>query len=167
MQLQTDLTYLSLESERKIAENERFRTFLSGFELDELDKMVFQINEIIEPKIDCTICGNCCKTLMINVEPSEAERLADHLNMPLEKFDAQYIEKSDHSDRRIVNCIPCHFLSENKCTVYEYRFDGCREFPALHKPMFKKRLFTIFMHYGRCPIIYNVVEQLKAEVSFQ
>lgn len=167
MQLHTDLSYLSEQATVKSEENDRFRAYLSGFEIEELDKMVFQINEKIEPQIDCTACGNCCKTLMINVEKEEAERLATHLDISLENFDAQFIEKSDHSDRRIINCIPCHFLSDNKCTVYEYRFEGCREFPALHKPLFKKRLFTIFMHYGRCPIIHNVVEHLKAEVSFQ
>jgi hypothetical protein len=62
--------------------------------------------------------------------------------------------------------MPCHFLNNNKCTVYDYRFAGCREFPALHLPNFTKRLFTTFMHYDRCPIIYNVVEGLKKETGF-
>jgi hypothetical protein len=51
--------------------------------------------------------------------------------------------------------------------VYEDRFAGCREFPALHLPFFTKRLFTVMMHYSRCPIIFNVVEKLKMKTGFQ
>jgi len=66
----------------------------------------------------------------------------------------------------IMNKMPCHFLKENKCTVYEQRFSGCKEFPALHLPDFTERLFTTFMHFERCPIIFNVVEQLKLQLNF-
>ncbi|MBV9989122.1 MAG: hypothetical protein JO301_15695, partial [Chitinophagaceae bacterium] len=45
-------------------------------------------------------------------------------------------------------------------------FAGCREFPALHVPGFRNRLFTTFMHYERCPIIFNVMEQLKDVIGF-
>ena len=64
-----------------------------------------------------------------------------------------------------MNKIPCHFLHENKCTVYEARPTECREFPGLHKPGFIKRSFATFMHYGRCPIIFNVIEALKKELN--
>ena len=64
----------------------------------------------------------------------------------------------------LMNAIPCTFLKEEKCTVYAHRFAGCREFPAMHLPNFNKRLFTTFMHYSRCPIIYNVIEGLKIVV---
>ncbi|MFK5088425.1 YkgJ family cysteine cluster protein, partial [Klebsiella pneumoniae] len=73
-------------------------------------------------------------------------------------------EKSTHL--MVINKVPCHFLSDNQCTVYEHRFAGCREFPALHLPKFFKRLFTVFMHYERCPIIFNVVEALKQKTKF-
>ena len=96
---------------------------------------------------------------MINVTEDEADRLSGHLNQSREAFDNQYLEKS-HT-MMLMNAIPCTFLQNDKCTVYEYRFAGCREFPAMHLPNFNKRLFTTFMHYSRCPIIYNVVEKLK------
>ena len=101
---------------------------------------------------------------MINVTDEEANKLSQHLNKPRTDFDTQYLEKG--SSMMVINAIPCHFLNENKCSVYDYRFAGCREFPALHLPHFTKRLFTTFMHYNRCPIIYNVVEQLKVETRF-
>jgi Fe-S-cluster containining protein len=66
----------------------------------------------------------------------------------------------------IMNAIPCRFLEELSCTIYTVRFAGCREFPALHLPGFTARYFTTRMHYGRCPIIFNVLEALKKELSF-
>jgi len=102
---------------------------------------------------------------MINVTEDEADRVANHLQLNRKEFDEQYLEKGSHG-LMVINTIPCHFLADNKCTVYEDRFAGCREFPALHLPSFIKRLFTVMMHYNRCPIIFNVVEKLKTETGF-
>ena len=148
------------------AENMRFKEFLGGFESDDLDQVVFELDQTISPKIDCTQCGNCCKSLMITVSETEANNLAEVLDQTRTQFDQQYLEKGMH-DLMLINAIPCHFLSDNKCKVYEHRFEGCREFPALHLPHFQKRLFTHFMHYQRCPIIFNVMEQLKTKLSFE
>lgn len=101
---------------------------------------------------------------MINVTAQEADNLAAHLQQTRAQFDDANLEKG--GSMMVINTMPCHFLSDNKCTVYDYRFAGCREFPALHLPNFTKRIFTTFMHYNRCPIIYNVVEQLKIETGF-
>jgi Fe-S-cluster containining protein len=124
------------------------------------------LNETISPQIDCTVCGNCCRSLMINVEESDAQRMADALRISVDEFDSTYVEKSSSGNMRIMNKIPCHFLHDNKCTEYEARPNECREFPGLHHPNFTGRLFATFMHYGRCPIIYNVVEGLKESLSF-
>jgi len=128
----------------------------------EVDALVYELNEQITPKIDCTTCGNCCKSLLINVTEEEADNLSKHLQQSREMFDNQYLEKSN--TMMLMNAIPCTFLKEEKCTVYAHRFAGCREFPAMHLPNFNKRLFTTFMHYSRCPIIFNVVEALKIVV---
>lgn len=102
---------------------------------------------------------------MVNINETEADNLSEHLHLSREIFDDTYLEKGSNG-MMILNAIPCHFLSDNKCTVYEHRFEGCKEFPALHLPHFKKRAFTTFMHYDRCPIIFNVVERLKQELDF-
>lgn len=155
----TSLSEISVFAAQKENENQSFQRFLHQENGVDIDLLVLQLDQVITPKIDCTSCGNCCKTLMINVTNDEAEVLSAHLNQAREVFDEKYLEKG--SSLMVINKIPCHFLEKNKCTVYEHRFAGCREFPGLHLPGFTKRLFTIFMHYNRCPIIYNVVEQLK------
>ncbi len=159
----TSLTQIQTLAAQKEAENQHFQSFLKQQEGEEVDKLVNNLNQTIAPQIDCTICGNCCKTLMINVTDEEANKLSVHLHQSRATFDAQYVEKG--SSIMVINTIPCHFLAENKCTVYENRFAGCKEFPGLHLPHFTKRLFTIFMHYDRCPIIFNVVEALKKAIK--
>jgi len=146
-------------------ENDQFQSFLRQVDSQELDKAVFDLSETISPKIDCTDCGNCCKSLMVNIDESEADNLAQHLGKSREDFDEAYISKGE-SGRMVINSIPCHFLVDNSCSVYEHRFAGCREFPAFHVPDFKKRLFTTYMHYDRCPIIFNVMENLKLNLQF-
>ena len=153
-------------SAQKEPENERFKNFLKERNNEQIDACVAQLNATITPQINCTHCGNCCKSLMVLISDSEADHLSQHLQKERKAFDEQYLEKGSNG-MMIMNRMPCHFLSQNKCTVYEHRFEGCKEFPALHLPNFKNRLFTTFMHYERCPIIFNVVEQLKDEMSFE
>ncbi|MEP6846144.1 MAG: YkgJ family cysteine cluster protein [Panacibacter sp.] len=162
--LLTDLAVISINAEKNDAENLRFRELLQQKDNDETDEIVFRLNAAIAPKIDCTQCGNCCRSLMINVEDADAARLAAQLQTDKESFYNRYVERSSQGSLAVMNTIPCHFLHENKCTVYEARPNECREFPDLHHPGFTKRLFALFMHYGRCPIIYNVVEALKEEM---
>ncbi|MCA6448792.1 MAG: YkgJ family cysteine cluster protein [Chitinophagaceae bacterium] len=128
--------------------------------------MVSRLDQRISPRINCTDCGNCCKSLMVLINDTEADNLSRHLGQSREDFDQAYLEKGSNG-LMIMNRMPCPFLIDRKCSVYEHRFEGCKEFPALHLPHFKQRMFTTFMHYERCPIIFNVVEQLKDEMSFE
>lgn len=102
---------------------------------------------------------------MIEVTQPEADRVAQLLGQPTDQFVEDNLEKGI-GRRMIMNTIPCRFLHELSCTIYADRFAGCREFPALHLPGFTDRYFTTRMHYGRCPIIFNVLEALKKELSF-
>lgn len=163
--LETNIERIAQHAIDKEAENDRFKDYIAPFSGIDIDRTVNRLNEEIAPQISCTSCGNCCKSLMVNITNEEADRLAEHLQQSRESFDNQHLEKGV-GGLMIINSMPCHFLENNVCTVYEYRFEGCKEFPALHLPQFKERLFATFMHYGRCPIIFNVVEQLKQAMGF-
>ncbi len=166
LELQTNLSTIAQIAIELEAENSDFTLFLKQLNKSNLDETVHELNSIITPQINCTTCGNCCKSLMIVVEEEEAEKVATHLQLTRENFDAQFIEKGSNG-MMLINKIPCHFLTDNKCTVYEHRFAGCKEFPAMHLANFKDRLFTTFMHYNRCPIIFNVVQELKLATGFK
>lgn len=147
-------------------ENYHFKQFLRQQDSEAIDTLVHELDATVTPQVDCTTCGNCCQSLMINVTAAENERVAAHLRLPVAEFTEKYIETSLQGDM-VVNTIPCHFLSDKHCTVYEQRFQECRTFPGLHQAGFTGRLFSTFMHYGRCPIIYNVTEQLKQRLQWQ
>ena len=163
--LETNLEQLLVAGQENELANQQFAQFLLQMDPAEVDQKVHALNNKIASKIDCTACGNCCKTLLININEKEADALSEHLDQTREMFDKNYLEKGMNGTM-LMSAVPCHFLKENKCTVYDYRFEGCKEFPAMHLPHFNKRLFTTFMHYNRCPIIFNIVEQLKIETQF-
>ncbi len=150
------------------AENLRFISFIRSFEDQALmDKKVQELNAIIEPQIDCLKCGNCCKTLMINVTKEECILVAKVLTMTVDEFKQTHIETSAEETYMVMNKMPCSFLQrDNCCSIYQNRFNECREFPQLKNPNFKSRTFSTMMHFGRCPIVYNVIQGLKKELTF-
>lgn len=103
---------------------------------------------------------------MVNITAEEVTRLAAYLNKPESEVQEQYVETGANNSMMVLNAVPCPFLKGNCCSIYEQRFTECREFPALHQPHFVNRLFAMLMHYGRCPIIYNVLEALKSKLEF-
>jgi Fe-S-cluster containining protein len=163
---ETNLATIALSSLQNEAENDDFRRFIKDMDGAGLDAMAHEANDQISVAIDCTQCGNCCNKLVINVEPEDAVSCAKGLGLPTHDFIEKYIEVSE-GGKYFVNTIPCHFLAEKKCTIYEHRFTDCREFPHLHKPGFKERLLGTLLHYGNCPIIYNVVEEMKVKTGFK
>jgi Fe-S-cluster containining protein len=162
----TDLALISAKSKEKTEENDQFSYYLKNSQIEGLDQKVFELNRNISATVDCQQCGNCCKTLMIVVSEVEADHVSSVLGKNRQHFDQQYLEKGSNG-LMIMNTMPCHFLKENSCTIYSNRFEGCHEFPALHLPDFQKRIFTHLMHYERCPIIFNVIEQLKIDLNFE
>ena len=162
----TDLTRIRQLAAERETENDDFRGFLRNLDPDAADTLVHRLNEEISPLIDCTQCGNCCRSLMIQVSPEEADRVAALKGITPGQFRQQYLEESS-GGQLILNNIPCHFLESTRCSIYENRFAGCREFPPLHLPGFTRRLFALLFHYGSCPIIFNVMESLKTATGFR
>lgn len=165
LHLETSLQKISNLAIEKQQENDLLIKTLKTVNSSWIDEQITALNAVIEPQINCTSCGNCCKTLMINVEEIEVSHAALSLGIDAANFKQKFVEEGS-SGRMIINTIPCHFLHDNMCSIYETRFSGCKEFPGLHLPQIKARLFTIMMHYDRCPIIYNVMENLKNQVLY-
>lgn len=102
---------------------------------------------------------------MINLSEENISQVAKRLELTKAEFKSAYVEESLQG-QLIINAIPCHFLLDSKCSVYADRFTECRDFPHLHKDNFKGRLFGTLMHYATCPIVFNVVEELKVATGF-
>ena len=162
----TDLAVIKILAAERENENDAFRRFLKMQDSAAVDAMVHPINNEITEKIDCTQCGNCCKSLLINVTAAEAGSLAQQLQLTVPVLKEKYMEESQEGEM-VINSIPCHFLSGTRCSIYENRFADCRNFPHLHKDNFTGRLFGTLMHYAICPIVFNVVEELKTKLDFK
>jgi Fe-S-cluster containining protein len=163
---QTDLRVIAADAEAKADENDHFLAYILRSDGARLDRLVQPIYQQVQSVVDCTQCGNCCKTLVINITPDEVTALAGYLGQPEAALREACIEESLQG-HCFINTIPCHFLKENKCSIYAQRFTECRDFPHLHKPGFRERLLGTLGHYGRCPIIYNVIEAVKEQSGFK
>lgn len=163
--LLTDLEAIADLAAEKEEENHHFLLSLKREDGATLDEKAFRLNREVSAAIDCTACGNCCRTLVVNITPEEITGLSVFLERPEAEVRETYIEES-LSGNCYINTIPCHFLDDQKCSIYPQRFTECRDFPHLHKPGFRERALGTLGHYGRCPIIFNVVERLKQELGF-
>ncbi|TAD81276.1 MAG: YkgJ family cysteine cluster protein [Bacteroidetes bacterium] len=160
-----DLPAIAAAAQANAEAHSHFVVTLKAMPATELDAMVMRLNATVEPQIDCLACGNCCKTLMINVEPEAIPRMAAALGMGEAEFCKNHVAKGS-SGLSLMNAIPCAMLHQNRCTVYAARPEGCASFPHLHQPGISKRLFFVMNHYAICPIVYHVVEAMKQELGW-
>ena len=146
-------------------ENFRFRNFLKGHNARKIDLLVHRLNEEIAPQIDCTACGNCCRRLSPCLTKNDLKNLSEGLNLPASEVVEKYTETIEKE--LSLKHLPCSFLVENKCSIYANRPETCASFPHLHKDHFTSRLRAAISNYSICPIVFNVMEQLKQEMHFR
>lgn len=158
---ETDVKRIKIEcrSNPNQRENQKFCEFLKS---DEFNQERFQkiVREITE-KIDCTICANCCKVLKSALNEQDVERISKHLNLAKDEFILKYLIRNDGNEMEI-NQLPCHFLADNKCQIYEIRPEACRGYPNLDKEV-TVRCHAFLSNAEICLIAFNVLENAKEE----
>ncbi|ELR68161.1 hypothetical protein C900_00689 [Fulvivirga imtechensis AK7] len=164
--IELDLKKIEALGEIREDENYEFRTFLKQKNPERIDEIVHRLNEEVSSRIDCTKCGNCCATLQICVTHHDLERIAGRAGAKVEQIKEDYTETDEFNDL-VFKHVPCSFLKEKKCSIYEARPDNCRSFPHLHKPGFTSRLWGVVGNYSVCPIVFNVFERLKKELHWK
>jgi len=164
---ETDLSRIKELAQRKERENWKFRSHLKGCDLSpkELDALVRRLNAQVSSKIDCSACRNCCRELGPALEAEDTARLAEAEHMTPDEFVRKYQFRSGTEGKLVTEQRPCPFLSGNACRHHDIRPRGCVEFPYLDKPEFTTRLITVVSNVSLCPIVYNVYELLKDEVT--
>jgi uncharacterized protein len=166
-----DLVQLRVLAQEKEDENWRFRQFLKGqcdLEPEEIDRRVAAATERVWAGIDCTTCANCCREVRPTFSEEEAGRLAQRLEMAPQQFIESYLERTEPGDENPwqTRTTPCPFLKDNRCSVYEDRPADCRGYPYLYEPEFVFRTMGMIERTSTCPIVYEVMEELKTSVGF-
>ncbi len=162
----TDLETIIQLGETNYDINFRFRSFLKSKDSSHLDSTVNALFGFYSAKIDCTQCGNCCSKLKPHIVRNDIKPLAIVTEKSIGDFKNAFIEVDDEGDMHFKE-LPCPFLLDRKCTIYELRPNDCRSYPHLHKKDFASRLFAVIDNYSFCPIVFNVYEELKLKFHFR
>src|SRR4030042_2156501 len=165
--IEVDIEKINQISKRKEKENLIFRTFLKGKDDDKLDIIVHGLNEEISGQIDCTKCGNCCINLRPCLTKNEIDTLSRIDNVSRDIFIEKYTGEDNFEKIKFLKDIPCKYLSDKKCSIYDNRPSDCKSFPHIHKPNFNSRTLGMIENYGICPIVFNLLERLKMELRFR
>lgn len=166
-----DLVQLRVLAQKKEEENWRFRQFLKtrcDLEREEIDKRVFAATKRVWAGIDCTKCANCCREIKPTFSEEDVSRLAQRLEMAPPEFIRAYLEPAEPGDQNPwqTRTTPCPFLEDNRCSVYEDRPADCRGYPYLYEPEVVFRTRGMIERTFTCPIVYEVMEELKDSLRF-
>ena len=162
---------LRVMADKKKDENWKFRSFLKqscDLESDELDERVFELTKQVWAGIDCTTCANCCKEVKPTFSEEDVSRIALRLGIDCQRLIEAYLEPTESGDDNPwqTRTKPCPFLKDNRCSIYEDRPTNCRGYPYLYESDFIFRLTGMMGRVSTCPIVYEVVEQLKRSMGF-
>jgi len=166
MHLETDLLKIKQLASIREDENFCFRSFLKGKDSDKVDRIVHRLHKEITAQIDCTLCGNCCCQLKLELHKEDIAVLARLEYLTPENFQNNYCEK-DTFNNIYLTSMPCRYLEEKKCRIYENRPEECKRFPYTDKRSFISRLLGMINFYDFCQIVFNLMEQLKDEMRFR
>jgi len=126
-----------------------------------LDHLMQRYHELEFEKIDCLECANCCKTISPAMNDSDVRRLASKLKMKDSDFIDNYLLRDKDGDY-VFKTAPCPFLKEdNRCEIYPSRPKACREYPHTDRKRFYQILDLTAKNSKVCPLVFNIVEQIK------
>jgi Fe-S-cluster containining protein len=165
--LETDLKKIKQLANKQEKENLDFRIFLKGEDSKKVDRMIHRLDKEIGSKVDCTSCANCCKSLYITLTNNDVDRLAHIKSLNTKNFKSKYVEEDNFDGDFNLKHKPCIFLSDKLCNIYEQRPETCQSYPHLHKNGMVSRSLSMLDNYQYCPIVFNVVEELKKELKYR
>ncbi len=165
--IEIDLPKIERLAIKRESENFAFRMFLKGLDDKEVDKIVLKLNREVTASIDCLACGNCCNSLVPRVNQKEIELLAAMDNVTTEAYTREHLEEDKYNNSLYLKATPCRYLDGKSCTIYKNRPLECRVYPYTHKPGFVFRMLYMITNYAICPIVFNVMENLKYELNYK
>ncbi len=147
-------------------ENKKFFAKLKKKPPKKLDLIMQDLHDEEFNITDCLSCGNCCKTAGPLFTDRDVERIAKFLKIKPRQFEEQYLQMDEDKDL-ILQETPCTFLgADNYCSIYEVRPKACREYPHTDRKKIQQISNLTLKNVAICPAAFNIVEKMKAKLSF-
>jgi len=160
-----DLKKFRVKAKRKKPELAAFLDKLDVLVPENLGRVVKQVDATVWAETDCTSCANCCKTMTPTFRKADVARISAHLGMTTKEFHDKYLTWEEDTKTWVNAKLPCQFLVDNKCSIYEVRPKDCAEFPHHNKRPFDLYNDTFKGNVERCPATFLLVERLKKRVE--
>jgi uncharacterized protein len=160
-----DLAQLLDEAKSQKKDNKKLISKLKRQNSKTLDRQFHQAHEEAFNKIDCLDCANCCKTTSPIFRDKDITRLASHLSLKPAEFEAKYLMR-DTDGLMMLKSAPCPFLlSDNKCSVYNYRPKACREYPHTDRKDMYQLLDITYRNTLVCPAVHFIVKKIRKDLQ--
>jgi uncharacterized protein len=157
--IETDLSRIRQLSQEHDDENWEFRSWLKQNAPNNIDGVVKALSQRYFALIDCRLCANCCRSLLVEFKKSELLSIAKTLGQSIKAFEKQFMSEGKVNP-------PCPMLDGKLCSIYENRPEVCRSYPHLEQPHFTSRLIGVIENVAICPIAFNAFEELKAKLGW-
>lgn len=154
-------------AEEKLDKNLKFRTFLKNHaDPEELDAMFKQLHEKYFAIYDCSKCRNCCIKLKGTILEEDLKRDAKYLGITVREFKNKYLDnESCNGEYETKNC-PCDFLDGKECILGDCKPETCKAFPHTNKDNRLASMWSIIDNTFICPVVYEIIEELKQIYNF-
>ena len=147
-------------------ENLRFRSFLKAHaDSEELDQHIHRLHRELFAHYDCSKCRNCCRDYRTSLSDNEIVDIAAYLHIPKQEFIANSLIEGIHGYELES---PCRFLStDGGCRIEACKPEECRAFPYTDRPDRLESLLSLISFAEVCPVVFEIVEQLKDIYRFR
>lgn len=111
-------------------------------------------------KIDCLECANCCSTTSPIFRDIDIKRISKKLKRSESAFIQEFLCMDEDNDW-VLKTSPCYFLqADNKCAIYEFRPQACREYPHTDRKRMVQILDLTAKNTTICPAVALTVERI-------
>jgi len=143
----------------------KFKQLLQRADKNKVLKQLPQLHDEAFEQNDCLQCAACCKNYSPRFKTPDVKRISKHLGMKESTFIDTYLNVDNDGDF-VVKSSPCPFLGEeNYCSIYDVRPSDCSRFPYTDEDVIIKRQALTLKNASFCPITYQVLTQLSANLS--
>jgi Fe-S-cluster containining protein len=146
-------------------ENKLLFKKLKRLPTDRVDRLFNEAHQDAFDQFDCIACANCCKTISPIITNRDIDRMAKGLGIKPSALVEKHLTIDSDGDY-VFTSSPCPFLQDdNYCLIYDYRPKACREYPHTDRRRMHQILNITLKNIEVCPVVFNVVEQIKVQIN--